>query len=149
LTGRWDQNLYFEDQDLQKELAIQKNEKFPDSEFMFGFPKWSIITSHLTKEQLQYICPTDSRIRPDKRAYENGDVDLAASEKHRLEELQRARRRLRKENNEEFEPRWFEKIFDEDANTELWTYNGAYLKIRESGNWEEWDKGKVIDLYND
>jgi hypothetical protein len=30
--------------------------------------------------------PTDARFRPDQRALENGDYDLAASEKHRLEE---------------------------------------------------------------
>ncbi len=37
--------------------------------------------------------PTDCRFRPDLRAYENGDLELAASEKHRLEELQRKRRK--------------------------------------------------------
>jgi hypothetical protein len=116
---------------------------------MFGFPKWSIITSHLTKEQLKQICPTDSRLRPDQRAYENGDVDLAASEKHRLEELQRARRKQRKEDNEIFEPRWFEYKRDEDAERDIWTYRGGYLETRETGKWEEWESGKVIDLYND
>lgn len=36
---------------------------------------------------------TDSRFRPDQRALEFGDEDLAGDEKHRLEEKQRARRR--------------------------------------------------------
>jgi hypothetical protein len=35
------------------------------------------------KEQLP---PTDSRLRPDQRALENGEFDKASAEKHRLEE---------------------------------------------------------------
>lgn len=31
--------------------------------------------------------PTDSRFRPDQRALEEGETDLAIKEKHRLEEL--------------------------------------------------------------
>jgi hypothetical protein len=30
--------------------------------------------------------PTDSRLRPDQRALENGELDLASTEKNRLEE---------------------------------------------------------------
>ena len=116
---------------------------------MFSFPKWSIITSNLTKEQLNFICPTDSRLRPDQRAYENGDVDLAASEKHRLEELQRARRKVRKEKNEEFVPRWFKKVIDPDTNVETYKYRGGYWETREDGNWEKWEFGNNLDLYND
>jgi hypothetical protein len=31
--------------------------------------------------------PTDSRLRPDLRAWENGDADLASKEKERLERI--------------------------------------------------------------
>lgn len=149
LSGSWNKDLYLESSNMQKELLVEKNKKFPGSEYMFGFPKWSVITSNLTKEQINFICPTDSRLRPDQRAYENGDVELAASEKHRLEELQRGRRRLRKTNNEEFTPRWFEKTIDPDVNVETFTYRGGYWETRETGNWDEWKFGKTVDLYND
>lgn len=35
------------------------------------------------------LCPTDSRLRPDIRKLEQGDIDGAAIEKTRLEEKQR------------------------------------------------------------
>jgi hypothetical protein len=34
----------------------------------------------------KYLPPTDSRLRPDQRALEEGDIKLAAAEKQRLEE---------------------------------------------------------------
>ena len=149
LLGSWDKNLFCEDPSLDKQLLIQKKEKLPNSEFMFGFPKWSIEMSNLTKEQLLYICPSDSRLRPDQRAYENGDVDLAAAEKHRLEESQRRRRRIRKENDEQFTPRWFRKVEDVDTGEETYEYIGGYWETRETGDWDKWEIGKVIDLFND
>lgn len=141
--------MYCEGPNLEKQLIIAKRPSLPDSEYMFNLPRWSIETSQLTKEQLHVICPSDSRLRPDQRAYENGDVDLAAAEKHRLEELQRARRRLRKQNKEEFTPRWFKLERNEDTGEEMWKYLGGYWETRKTGNWEEWKTGKVIDLYND
>lgn len=55
------------------------------------------------------IPPTDSRLRPDMRLYENGQIDEAASEKHRLEEKQReAQRRVEAGEIEKWRPLWFE-----------------------------------------
>ena len=51
-------------------------------------------------------CPTDSRYRPDQRMLEDGDVEQASSEKFRLEEKQRAARRLRESHKERWRPRW-------------------------------------------
>lgn len=44
--------------------------------------------------------PTDTTLRPDVRAMEEGNMTLAADEKHRLEVKQRAARKLRKEAGE-------------------------------------------------
>lgn len=43
-----------------------------------------------------YLCPTDSRLRPDIRKLEQGDIDGAAIEKTRLEEKQRDANKVRK-----------------------------------------------------
>lgn len=52
------------------------------------------------------ICPTDSRLRPDIRKLESGDIDGAALEKTRLEEKQRDARKSKKaKKGEEFTPR--------------------------------------------
>ena len=52
------------------------------------------------------MCPTDSRKRPDQRLLEEGDVDAASDEKYRLEEKQRAARRLRESRKEKWKPRY-------------------------------------------
>lgn len=46
------------------------------------------------------LCPTDSRLRPDIRKLESGDIDGAALEKTRLEEKQRDVRRAKKSKKE-------------------------------------------------
>ena len=51
--------------------------------------------------------PTDSRFRPDQRALENGNYEAASNEKHRLEEKQRAVRRLMEAKSEKHQPKYF------------------------------------------
>ena len=61
-----------------------------------------------------HLPPTDARRRPDSRAMEVGDERLAASEKDRLEQKQRAGRKARaaqgasEANDWGWRPRWFE-----------------------------------------
>lgn len=52
------------------------------------------------------VCPTDSRLRPDIRKLEVGDIDGAALEKTRLEEKQRDSRKAMKSKKEEWKPRY-------------------------------------------
>lgn len=58
----------------------------PDYERMYGFTNCLINANFINKKMEKVIPPTDSRRRPDMRAYENGDVKLASSEKTRIEE---------------------------------------------------------------
>lgn len=53
----------------------------------------------------QTLCPTDSRLRPDIRKLETGDIDGAAIEKTRLEEKQRDARKGMKARKEEWKPK--------------------------------------------
>jgi len=77
------------------------------------------------------IAPTDSRLRPDQRAMEEGEYDFAAVEKNRVEEAQRARRREREAKGEEFEPRWFRKGKHAVTGEEYWDFNHEYWRVRE------------------
>ena len=66
---------------------------------------------------------SDSRFRPDQRALENNELELAASEKHRLEEKQRAARKFRAENpGNDFKPKYFKKVVDPDSKEEYYAY---------------------------
>lgn len=51
---------------------------------------------------------SDSRLRPDQRALEENNIELATTEKLRLEEKQRAARKWREENpGNDFKPKYF------------------------------------------
>ena len=79
----------------------------------------------------KFICPTDSRLRPDQRALENGNYDLAEVEKTRLEEQQRKAAAERAEHHENWSPRWFSVAFGEMSGNQYWRYNGDYWKTRD------------------
>nr|POF23977.1 oxysterol-binding protein like c2f12.05c [Quercus suber] len=80
---------------------------------------------------LPFLPPTDSRLRPDQRAMEEGEYDFAAVEKNRVEEAQRARRKEREAKGEEFVPKWFEKANHPVTGEEYWDFNHKYWKIRD------------------
>ena len=95
-----------------------------------------VLTLNAIPDNLRpHLPPTDTRLRPDQRAMEDGEYDFAATEKHRVEEKQRAKRREREAAGEEFEPKWFTKGRHEVTGDEYWLYNGKYWKSREAGDW--------------
>lgn len=95
-----------------------------------------VLTLNALPDRLRpMLPPTDTRLRPDQRAMEDGEYDFAASEKHRVEEKQRAKRREREKNGEEFVPRWFEKAKCPITGEEYWQSTGAYWKCREIQDW--------------
>ncbi|KAI1077560.1 oxysterol binding protein [Whalleya microplaca] len=108
----------------------------------FNLTPFVLTFNHIDDNLKRWIAPTDSRYRPDQRAMEDGEYDLAASEKNRLEEAQRARRKQRQQHGEEFVPAWFEKATCEITGVEHWRFNGKYWVQREkfgSGDASAWD----------
>ena len=70
---------------------------------------------------------SDSRLRTDQRALENNELELAADEKHRLEERQRAARKWRAENpGHDFVPKYFKKVVDPDSNEAYYAYGPEF-----------------------
>lgn len=97
----------------------------------FNLTPFVLTFNHLDDNLQPWLAPTDSRFRPDQRAMEDGEYDFAATEKSRLEEAQRARRREREAKGEEFVPAWFAKARCEITGEEYWRFNGEYWKRRE------------------
>ena len=90
-----------------------------------------VVTINAIPDRLRpYIAPTDSRLRPDQRAMEEGEYDFAATEKNRVEEGQRARRREREANGTEFVPQWFKKAKHPVTGEEFWNFTHEYWKVR-------------------
>ena len=57
-----------------------------NSDYMYHMNKFCLQLNNIDDNLLANLPPTDSRLRPDQRALENGDFILASDEKYRLEE---------------------------------------------------------------
>lgn len=102
----------------------------------FNLTPFVVTLNAITEELRQVLPPTDTRLRPDQRAMEDGEYDLAAEEKNRVEEKQRARRRQREAAGEEFEPQWFRRARHEITGDEYWQPNGDYWQCRHKQDWK-------------
>ncbi len=96
-----------------------------------------ILSVALREPEASTLPPTDSRLRGDRRSLEFDDLTTAGKEKHRLEEEQRAKRKLRESKGETYVPKYFT-----STNDATWGHRWVYI-----GNyWEE--REKRIQEYN-
>ncbi|KAM9384456.1 oxysterol-binding protein-related protein 1 isoform 2-T2 [Pholidichthys leucotaenia] len=93
---------------------------------MYNFTSFAMQLNELQKEMEGVIPQTDCRLRPDIRAMENGDIDLASEEKKRLEEKQRAARKKRSVSDEEWKTRWFQQGPNPHTNSQDWLFCSGY-----------------------
>ncbi|KAH9946839.1 Oxysterol-binding protein-domain-containing protein [Amylocystis lapponica] len=123
LEGKWDEQMA-QKIDSSHLHVLWRLTPFPKNapEF-YGFTSFGITLNEITPDLEGRLPPTDSRLRTDMRALEEGDLDLAESEKVRIEEMQRERRRKGAERR----PRWFKQEGDE------WIYVGGYWEQRAQG----------------
>ncbi|XP_041647453.1 oxysterol-binding protein-related protein 1 isoform X2 [Cheilinus undulatus] len=98
----------------------------PNSAQMYSFTSFAMQLNELHQEMEGEIPQTDCRLRPDIRAMENGDIDLASEEKKRLEEKQRTARKNRSKNDEEWKTRWFQQGQNPHTSTQDWIFSGGY-----------------------
>ncbi|KAF9887157.1 Oxysterol-binding protein [Aspergillus nanangensis] len=105
----------------------------------YGLTTFAAALNEITPIEDGSLPETDSRLRPDQRALEEGDVDCAEEVKVQLEEGQRARRREMESTGQSWAPRWFTPV-DEDRGANdgesVWR-----LKSGKDGYWEERAKG--------
>lgn len=101
--------------------------RYPEHRQYYDFTPISFCLNELTPD-MTYLAPTDSRLRPDVRYLEFGNLEKAGEEKHRLEEKQRAARRKREQEGRVWVPLWFEKKISPHSKQLLWTYNGKYTE---------------------
>ena len=64
---------------------------------MYNFTYFTLQLNYLPPGLKERLPPSDSRLRPDQRALEEGDLIKAASEKARLEDKQRKMRKEREQ----------------------------------------------------
>lgn len=128
LEGKWSEFLELKDLETGEVSLIWRHSPLPEnSEYYYFFTDYAL-QLNLPPDQVSLLPQTDSRYRPDQRALENGDIETAASEKHRIEEKQRAAKRNRDDMRIEYRPRWFSFI------DSLWKYHGGYWEEKLSGH---------------
>ncbi|KAI0785997.1 Oxysterol-binding protein-domain-containing protein [Abortiporus biennis] len=123
LEGKWDEQLS-QMLDSSHLRVLWRITSFPrNAPEYYGFTSFGTTLNEITPDLEGRLPPTDSRFRPDVRALEEGNLDLAEEEKLRVEEMQRKRRR----EGVERAPQWFRKVGDE------WIYTGGYWEQRTKG----------------
>ena len=155
IGGRWNDKIYarrtegFEDENLVGAAKAISTGGGPNQAFLVweaskrptGIPfnlTPFVLTLNAVPDKLRtHLPPTDTRLRPDQRAMEDGEYDFAATEKNRVEEKQRAARRKREAEGEEWTPCWFVKSRDEVTGEEYWEDNRRYWATRAKGSWVE------------
>lgn len=159
IGGRWNDKIYarftegYEDEAVGEGKA--SNAKFTSQSGHQAFLVWEahqrpqgipfnltpfVVTLNSVPDTLRnHLPPTDTRLRPDQRAMEDGEYDLAATEKNRVEEKQRAARRVRESAGDEWKPRWFEKKTDPTTGESYWETNGLYWQYRLEKDWSACD----------
>lgn len=146
LEGYW--NLYLQTHSIESGETIElwrRRAVPPWSSKMYNFTYFSMTLNELNPELQKHICRTDSRLRPDQRAMEEGAFDEANDIKILLEERQRAKRRTWEAIPDfTYKSRWFQQDYDTDTGENYWKYMGGYWEARSSANWE-----KVPSIYFD
>jgi len=154
IGGRWNDKIYarvtegFEDQAIgegkttkganQATLVWQAGER--PAGIPFNLTPFVVTLNDDNSTLKPYLAPTDSRLRPDQRAMENGDYDKAAEEKNRVEEKQRAARREREAAGEEWKSKFFTRKNHPVTGEPYWDFNGDYWRRREKGDWSGMDE---------
>lgn len=113
LEGKWTEGLRIASGDNKDELIWKVGELVKSPKDHYGWPEFTASLNEITRIEEGSLPPTDSRLRPDQRAYENQDVDTAEELKLALEQRQRERRAEYEAQGKTWEPVFFQKAHDE------------------------------------
>ncbi|XP_068386779.1 oxysterol-binding protein-related protein 7 isoform X5 [Eschrichtius robustus] len=106
LFGKWPEGLY-RGPPPGGQCIWKPNSMPPNYERNFGFTQFALELNELTAELKRSLPSTDTRLRPDQRYLEEGNIQAAEAQKRRIEQLQRDRRKVMEENNIVHQARFF------------------------------------------
>lgn len=104
----------------------------PRPKVPFNLTSFALTLNEINDNIRPWLAPTDTRLRPDQRAMEDGRYDEASAEKHRLEEKQRSARKARELRRETYKPNWFVKLVHPVTGDKYWNYNDKYWPRRKN-----------------
>lgn len=126
LDGNWTDSLVLMP---ENEKIWSVGELVDKSDLKYGFSKFASNLNEISSMEAGMIPISDSRLRPDVRYYEEGDVDKAEELKLKLEQDQRTRRN----NNQDVTPSYFKKKADLDYS--FIRGSNSYWMKRERQDW--------------
>lgn len=121
IKGKWDEQVARVIKKDQLQVLWEAEPMPHNAANYYGFTNFALSLNEITPDIDGVLPPTDSRLRPDQRALENGDADSAEQLKHELENSQRARRKELEDAGKTHEPQWFH----HGSNGLDWEYGGA------------------------
>ena len=136
LDGRWNDHIDVNTVGSGERVRLwQANNGHTRTSAMYHFSPFTMRLNQIDDSLRSFLPSTDSRLRPDQRAMEEGHFLEAGTQKVRLEEKQRTARRQREQSGEPHKPRWFRR---EPKDGECaWRYIGGYWESREQGSWPD------------
>jgi len=138
LGGKWDESVFRKTGSKSSETLWQINDFPHDAPKYYGFSLFSMQLNELTPDLKKEgaLPPTDSRLRPDQRSFENGKSDEAEQQKQALEEKQRERRKQWENANpgSERPPQFFKQGTGKEGD---WKYAGGYWEAKEKADWNK------------
>ena len=167
ICGSWDSHLVARNlsksclNPILDQITLWKRNEMPlNSKSMFDFTSFARYLNEISPLLKTILPSTDSRLRSDQRALEEGKWSEANLAKENLESRQRDQRKLLIREYEEtgkangpstrfglsfgevwWTPRWFERQVDLDTKEEYWRFTGDYWKNRQEvtagGNWPD------------
>lgn len=140
VSGNWTEKFILKTKSTEKSIW-QAGELLPNYQKKYGFTTFAGTLNKITEMEQGFIPPTDSRLRPDLQAYEQGDADKAEELKNKLEQDQRVRRKQMEENGTEHVPQFFRFVGgnDEPVDEGKWEFitgENSYWNRRKKQDWQ-------------
>lgn len=138
LTGTWTNSLKLTEGGKPGQEIWRAGDLVDNAARCYGLTTFAASLNEITDLEAGKLPPTDTRLRPDQRAAEDGKLDDAEGLKARLEENQRARRKVAETSGKEHVPRWFVRANDAEGE-EVWKLKSgkdSYWDVRNRGDWE-------------
>ncbi|KAJ5885277.1 hypothetical protein N7495_009787 [Penicillium taxi] len=142
MTGSWPTSLTITRDGSPTGQTIWKaGDLVPNAPKHYGLTSFAASLNEVTSIEENHLPVTDSRLRPDQRALEEGDLDRAEEIKVQLEEAQRSRRRTYESAGESWVPRWFTPVNDDSDGEVAWRLKGG-----KDGYWDERARGSWLGV---
>ncbi|XP_064389026.1 oxysterol-binding protein-related protein 3-like isoform X2 [Halichondria panicea] len=131
MFGAWHEAVFCGDSP-ETAQCIWRAGPMPDGyEDYYGFSQFAVELNELEEDLEDKLPCTDCRFRPDQRMLEEGKLQEAETEKHTVEQIQRAAQAERERIGQEWNPNFFHKQEVEGHESE-WVFGGTYWTHREN-----------------